>query len=125
VREVLIAAALSLCLSSAGVAQFSGSDFRARSQPERAFYSVGVFSGHFLIADPDRPEPTRKRLVRECLQGWESDQIEAVVSRYIDEHPEEWHFTAFILVYRAVHAACDVPIGDQAFADVDINLTKN
>jgi hypothetical protein len=38
------------------------------------------------------------------LKGITQEQQNAVVGKYLDDHPEQWNLPAGVLVYRALHA---------------------
>jgi hypothetical protein len=93
---------------------YKGRDYRALSDLERRRYAAGVVDGMLLAPTFGAPNPiseaagstTRYRWLTQCVTDMTDDQVAAIISKYLDAHPEHWHQDAHLSAYRALLDAC-------------------
>jgi len=116
---LLIAAAI-LALPRASTAQISVNQYRVLPERERTIYVTAVFDGwRFMFEqlwtretrDKDGESaraPLEKHMEKyiECVGNMTREQIRAVVDKYVQANPEDWHTQAVANVFLALGAAC-------------------
>lgn len=79
---------------------------------ERSTYAIGVLDGMELAPLLGAPS-SRVAWVGQCSVGMTSPQVMAILDKHLREHPEEWHQSAHVALFRAMKAACPKPAGDN------------
>lgn len=88
----------------------SGSDYRGMSESWRHGFVAGVFSTTYLLSEGDIELSVADERVARCVatgeSPWTTEQTTAVVNLFVENHPENWHWPAAILVINALVEAC-------------------
>jgi hypothetical protein len=91
------------------VVVFSGSitaeNYKKLSENSRLVYAIGFMSG-LWSSMPLGANFQRLSNLGKCVEGWSESQIMAVFDKYLQDHPEEWHFPMNFLCISALHSAC-------------------
>ena len=82
-----------------------GNDFRQLSEPEKSSYLLGMWDG-FMFAPVFGGKAKNDQVLRDCIPGLESDQLLAIVNKYMDEHPEKWGDPMGSIVFSALPPDC-------------------
>jgi hypothetical protein len=76
-------------------------------------YLMGVIDGIFLSPFFEA-EKSKLRWIETCVTGMSDYQITAIVDKYMNDNPIEWHESMNIIVYRAFSKSCpDSPYIDK------------
>lgn len=110
-RRAVIGALLTILLLVAGTRVLAQSDLltgRAYIQnwPSglRTTYVSGFTDG--MVASFDFQRSGTFDAIRTCTMQWTVAQFEAVISKYVRDHPEQWHRDISILARTAIAEAC-------------------
>jgi hypothetical protein len=79
--------------------------FIALPEDDRVTYTTGLMDG-FYAAEAFRADGAIVERLRLCTKPMDSKQITAIISKYIQAHPETWHLSASIETYNALNTAC-------------------
>jgi Rap1a immunity proteins len=92
----------------------TGNDYRNLSEMEQLAYVKGAFDAIMIIPRGDALNKNNRimRIVART-EGLQIGQLRAVVNKYLDEHPEDWHMPMGLLFYGAVSNAFDPPSGQN------------
>ena len=104
-KAMLIAAVLVAVASSIAAAQtrgLTGQDFRDLPLIARLSYTRGFVDGLQLGAR----FPTETAKINACSRNMTGGQIEAIISKFVNEHPEEWNEPLAGLSFVALRQAC-------------------
>lgn len=82
---------------------FTGNSFREMSQAQQLAYVTGLFDGMMLAPMLGAPESEMKRF--DQMKGINNGQILAIVTKALEEHPEEWHECMHTFSYLALGRA--------------------
>ena len=87
-----------------------GNEYRNRTDLEKHSYLMGFHDG--LMAAPlfglERKGDTMSETWYErCKAVGNSGQLQAIIDRYVDEHPENWHHPMPSIFHMAVKDICD------------------
>ena len=98
----------------------SGTEWQRLSIKARTFYVAGVIEGWQLelrFADIDKTRHSKEfstsekmmELVVSCAtkRSMEIVQLEAIVKKYVDEHPNEWDDSMPFIALKAMSQACE------------------
>jgi hypothetical protein len=83
----------------------TGNDFRRFSEPEKTAYLMGIWDG-YMFAPAIGGRAINDQTLHDCIPGIESDQLLAIVNKYMDEHPERWGDPMNGIVFGALPANC-------------------
>lgn len=91
----------------------SGNVYRSFTGPKRTSYVMGWVDGVFVSPLFDAPDHTQAgtplAALSQCVVGMDNIQMEAIFSKWLDEHPERWHESAHLLMYVAMDEVCHFP----------------
>ena len=87
-----------------------GADVMEMPEAQQETYVIGVFDG-LMVRSLDRE--LKWRWVQECVGDWDSRQLAAVTRKYLEEHPEDWHFAGGLLVFAALNEVCEGSPGNS------------
>ena len=90
----------------------TGQEFRELPELRKRSYAAGIIDGMFLAPLFDAPK-TRLAWLENCVVGMTDEQMAAIISKYVADHPERWHERAHLLVYSALNGSCQVAPGKQ------------
>jgi|TARA_B100000959_G_scaffold16057_1_gene15735 hypothetical protein len=81
-------------------------EYKKLSENEQKCFLVGAvegmgFSTFALSADKEN------HWFIKCYEKMEFTQVEAIFKKYINEHPEKWHFSVISLLVESMSEACE------------------
>jgi len=79
--------------------------FIALPENDRVTYTTGLMDG-FLAAEVFRADGSAVERLGVCTKPMDSKQIMAIITKYIQEHPETWHLPASVEAFNALNYAC-------------------
>ncbi len=71
----------------------------------RMYYAMGLIDG-IILAPLLGGSERRTFNLGECLDGMTSTQVDAILSKYLNENPRRWHESAHTSMYAALVTAC-------------------
>jgi hypothetical protein len=74
-----------------------------------ASYVRGFVNGILISTATGAPETCVDQLKKRCLTGRNDQQLAAILRKYLVEHPEEWHWSANIVSWKALFVPCRGP----------------
>lgn len=83
----------------------NGETFLNMSDADQTTYAMGLMDGFYASAFFGATDETVTNL-SSCIQPMDSKQISAIFSKYVKDHPEQWHLPLSILAYNALNKAC-------------------
>jgi hypothetical protein len=84
---------------------YTGNDYLEESNSSQQTYLAGIIDGFFGAAMFAAPERGLIQ-VSGCLKGKRTNQLHAIVARYLREHPERWDEPMSILTFNALSTLC-------------------
>lgn len=114
-RILPVVASFSLLLACLNASALSGNEWKQLSVFQRNAYIWGVADAWQNLAQmeksaKDQPQRSSAVLftnVAGCVsKGMTYGQISAIVEKYMDDHPSEWHYEMASLAWTAVQIAC-------------------
>ena len=91
----------------------TGTKYRSLTVVQRAAYVMGWVDGVFVSALFGAPDHTQAgtplAALSRCAVGMSNDQLDAIFSKWLGEHPERWHEHAHVLMYVAMDEVCHFP----------------
>ena len=83
----------------------TGNQYRTESESRRESYVMGVTDGFLFSAVWGGPE-SRPLAFKRCIENMNSAQTQAIVDKYMANHPERWHQYMQSLIYGAYIEFC-------------------
>jgi hypothetical protein len=83
----------------------TGNDYLKANKEKRAFYAMGIVDGVLLSPLFGAPKNTLSWF-ESCTVNMTNDQVEAIISKYLENHPGEWHQYLNIIAFDAMSEAC-------------------
>jgi hypothetical protein len=77
----------------------------AFSGPKDPSYAAGFIDGMLSSTTLGAPIERVQKL-KDCIHGMNNGQVEAILDKFITEHPERWDESMTVLGYVAMAAAC-------------------
>jgi hypothetical protein len=84
---------------------YNGETFLGLSDHERMMYATGLTDGFIGSGLFDASDESVAGLVS-CVKGMSNNQITAIFTKYVNDHPENWHYPMSIQAFNALDAAC-------------------
>ncbi|HKN86224.1 MAG TPA: Rap1a/Tai family immunity protein [Nitrospiraceae bacterium] len=91
---------------------YIGNDWGQWDDTAKTIYVAGVLEGFkFSAVNLDIPKgvdvvyDTQNEIIK-CTEDMTYRQMNAIVKKYMEKHPEEWHMPMSVLVYRAFTGTC-------------------
>ncbi len=83
----------------------SGQDFLDMPEDGQRAYAMGFLDGirQSVLLGADE---TKVGALHKCMGGVKASQIVAIVDKYLQEHPEKWHWDAKLTAYSALLEVC-------------------
>jgi hypothetical protein len=72
---------------------------------DRMSYINGLMDGFFASALFGATDKTVANL-SSCTKDMDSKQISAIITKYVNDHPESWHLPLSVDAFNALSAAC-------------------
>jgi len=85
--------------------------FVEMSEADRMVYTSGLMDGFFASGIFGASHKTVAKL-ESCTKDMDSKQISAIITKYVNEHPESWHLALSVDAFNALSAACGVKFVD-------------
>jgi hypothetical protein len=84
-------------------------EYLALQPEEQAAYAMGLLDGINLAPVFDASN-TNKYLssFQTCVRDMTGVQVAAIITKYVKERPEQWHFPINLIAYEAVRKVCPV-----------------
>jgi hypothetical protein len=85
-----------------------GHDYRALSEREQWLYASALLEGIMLapMFGANKARGSLLRRLEDCAEGMTNEQLAAILTKYLREHPERWHDYVHIIMYSALMDAC-------------------
>lgn len=106
-KLALIAFIVNLILissASAGAGYTTGNDYKKMDINTKATYITGALDMLFTLNEWESIVGHNK--IEKCSVSMPLRQLIAVIDKYVDEHPEEWHYRMSAIAFRALEATC-------------------
>ena len=84
-----------------------GNGFRTLSEPEKTAYLMGIWDG-YMFAPAIGGRSANDQTLHDCVPDLVPDQLLAIVTKYMDAHPETWGNSMNWIVFSALPANCRV-----------------
>ena len=84
----------------------TGNEYKKLSENEQYYFLVGAVEGMFFSTIALGTDKENHWFIK-CCEKMEFTQIEAILKRYINEHPEDWHFSVISLLVESMSEACE------------------
>lgn len=84
-----------------------GNHFRQLSEAEQTAYLMGIWDG-YMFAPAIGGKAKNDQILYECVPNLLPDQLLAIVSKYMAEHPEKWGSPMNWIVYASLPKNCHV-----------------
>jgi hypothetical protein len=75
------------------------------SDSSREMYTMGLMDGFYMSAFFGASDETVANL-SSCTKDMDSKQISAIITKYVKDHPENWHLPLSVEAYNALNKAC-------------------
>jgi hypothetical protein len=75
------------------------------SKADRMMYTSGLIDGFFASALFGGNDASVAGL-NSCLKEMDSEQVTAILTKYVKDHPERWHYPMSIEAFSALNDAC-------------------
>ena len=82
----------------------TGQDYLRMSASEKRAYAMGAVNGMVVAPFFGAPEKSTKWLYG-YFKGGTSDQMAAIITKYLNDNPQLWHQNLNYLTYNAIHDA--------------------
>ena len=76
------------------------------SEAAKLGYAMGIIDGMLLAPLFGAPDDGKVSKLGRCATGMTNEQVAAIITKLIKEHPEEWHIPLHLQVYRKLHSMC-------------------
>lgn len=83
----------------------TGNAYMSLSSNARHVYVMGVIDGMFFAPALGAPK-TETQWIDGCASQMESKQVQAIVDKWTQDNPGQWHNPMHALVHNAMKAAC-------------------
>ena len=84
---------------------FKAEAFLELSEADKTTYTAGLMDGFYASTFFGATDETVASLTS-CTKDMDSKQVSAIITKYVKEHPEKWHFSLSALAHSALDAAC-------------------
>jgi len=98
---------------------YKGRDYRQLSDGEQRAYAAGIVDGMLLapmlgapagdlrdVSPTEQPTTTRSQWLSKCIVGMTNGQVAAIITKYLNDHPESWHQDAKASTFSALIESC-------------------
>lgn len=80
-------------------------DYLKAEKMERRFYGMGIIDG--IMLSPFFGAPKSKMVwLEKCLENMTDDQVEAIITKYLENNPGEWHYYLHVVIFLAFSKIC-------------------
>ena len=82
-----------------------GNDYLKAETGKRRFYGMGIIDGITLA--PFFGAPKSKMIwFEKCVENMTDNQVEAIITNYLENHPGEWHHDLHLITLNAFQESC-------------------
>lgn len=86
-------------------AYYKAETFIELSESDRQMYVAGLMDGFYASASFGASDETVANLTS-CTKEMDTKQVSAIITKYVKEHPENWHMPLSVEAYFALDKAC-------------------
>lgn len=86
----------------------TGDQYRKLPEEVQQFYAMGLVDGMFVAATFGAPERGAIVRLNDCMAKMKSDQLAAILSKELSDHPEVWHKPMNVTGVNALIGACEL-----------------
>lgn len=83
----------------------TGQQYLNSTDSERSYYVIGLVDGLLLSPFFDASQ-SRISFLAKCLEKVTSSQLDAILTKKLNEQPEIWHQPAHTIMYKALYKMC-------------------
>jgi hypothetical protein len=84
---------------------YSAETFIELSESDRQMYVAGLMDGFYASALFGASDETIANL-SSCTKPMDTKQISAIITKYLQDHPENWHLPLSVEAHNALNKAC-------------------
>src|SRR5215831_13546259 len=84
---------------------FRAESFLELNEADQMMYTAGLMDGFYASTFFGATDETVSNL-KSCTEKMDNKQISAIITKYVKDHPEEWHFALSALAHTALNNAC-------------------
>ena len=84
---------------------YKAEGFIEMGEAERIWYTSGLMDGFYGSAFFGASDEAVATL-SSCTKDMDVKQVAAIITKYVKEHPESWHYPLSIEAHNALNAAC-------------------
>ncbi len=84
----------------------TGNVFRELSEADQTVYLEGIWDGYIFALSFAGELPAAVQTLTDCIPHLRSDQLLAIVNKYMQEHPERWGDPMGVIVFDALPKQC-------------------
>jgi hypothetical protein len=75
------------------------------NEADRQMYTTGLMGGFYASAFWGASDEAVANLTS-CTKDMDSKQITAIITKYVNDHPEDWHLPLSTQAFNALNKAC-------------------
>jgi hypothetical protein len=79
--------------------------FLELSGADQMMYTTGLVDGFYASTFFGATNKTVANLTS-CVKDMDNKQVAAIITKYVKDHPEQWHFALSALAHSALNSAC-------------------
>jgi hypothetical protein len=85
-----------------------GNDWRDLPESSKKVYIMGAIDGIEIAIEiaSALESPSSLQWINKCVKGMRSDQVHALVEKYVNANPQDWHQSMNVIVYTALYDSC-------------------
>ena len=73
-------------------------------------YAMGILDGFYMAPMFGAPDDNKRLIfIASCVEGMKSSQVQAIILKYVKDHPQRWHLDLKEAAYNGVLNACQNP----------------
>jgi hypothetical protein len=84
---------------------FRAERFLELNEPDQMMYTAGLMDGFYASTFFGATDETVSNL-KSCTEKMDNKQVSAIITKYVKDHPERWHFALSALAHTALDNAC-------------------
>ncbi len=88
-----------------GFLNLKGKDYLDMPANEKRAYAMGALNG-MLVAPLFAAPKEKVAWLETCTVNMTGEQVAAILTKYIRDHPAEWHYGLNVLSFNAMVVAC-------------------
>ncbi len=83
----------------------SGNGYLQMAEPQRHAFAMGLFDA-FMASTAIGSDVGVVHRIKDCAMGMKSNQVMAILDKYLRDHPEEWHHDMGMMFLRTISQTC-------------------